>query len=75
MHPVRKALADVRNFINMGWRPASCLCFVGALFVNGIWLPVVTLTPANMVALGALITSIVAAFAVREVGKHIGSSQ
>lgn len=61
-------------FIQRIWRPACCMGFVGAIFVHGVVLPMVTKKPADLPGLAALITAITAAFAVREVGKRWGTA-
>jgi hypothetical protein len=44
----------------------------GSVYVHGVYLPMKTLEPADLVGLTGLITAVVAAFAVREWGKVRG---
>lgn len=70
-----KLEAFVRITINRWWRPVCCAGFAGTLIVNGVVLPLITLTPANLGGMAALVGAIAAAFAVREVGKAWGTAQ
>lgn len=62
-------------FIRKWWRPLTCVWISASVFVNGVYLPLISKTPADMVALAALITAVTAAFAVREWGKIKGSAE
>jgi hypothetical protein len=62
-------------FINRWWRPAAAVGIVGSLHVNGIYLPLLHQRPLNPAELGALVTAVAAAFAVREWGKAQGTAQ
>lgn len=62
-------------FIRKWWRPLTCVWISASVFVNGVYLPLASKTPADMVALAALITAVTAAFAVREWGKIKGSAE
>ena len=61
--------------IRKWWRPLTCVWISASVFVNGVYLPIKSNTPADMVALAALITTVTAAFAVREWGKIKGSAE
>lgn len=73
---IRQKLINISNvalcFVRKWWRPITALWFSGAVFVNGIWLPLATSTPADLMALSALVTAVTASFAVREWGKVKG---
>lgn len=56
------------------WRPVTCIWLSGTMLVNGVVVPLVQLIrtgngQVDLLALSALVTAIVAAFAVREWGK------
>lgn len=57
------------------WRPLTCAWISAAVFVNGVYLPLQSGTPADMVALAGLVTAVTAAFAVREWGKVKGTAE
>ena len=61
------------HFLRKWWRPLTCIWISGSVFVNGVYLPLKTSEPADMVSLAALITAVTGAFAVREWGKIKGS--
>lgn len=67
--------STTRAVVNRWWRPAACVGIVGSLFVNGVFLPLLTLTIPPLAGLAALVSAVAAAFAVREVGKRWGTSQ
>lgn len=62
-------------FIRKWWRPLTCVWISASVLVNGVWLPLKSGTPADMVALAGLITAVTAAFAVREWGKIKGTAE
>ncbi len=62
-------------FIRKWWRPLTCVWISASVFVNGVFLPIYSQTPADMTALAALITAVTAAFAVREWGKIKGTAE
>ena len=62
-------------FITKMWRPITCAFIAASVFVNGVYLPLKSGSPADMVALSALITATVAAMAVREWGKVKGTAE
>lgn len=72
---IAKLESGLRALVNRWWRPAACVGIVGSLFVNGVFLPLVTLTIPPLPGLAALVSAVAAAFAVREVGKRWGTSQ
>jgi len=57
------------------WRPITCVGISASVIVHGMYLPIITKTPANMADLAVLITAAVAAFAVREYGKIKGTAE
>lgn len=63
----------IRCFIRKWWRPTTTVIMPLTLFVNGVYLPVVTKTPAELTGLSLLVGAIVGAFAVREWGKAKGN--
>lgn len=63
------ALCLVRTW----WRPLICAEFVGVVGVNMIYLPLKTGKLIEFAPAAAFVTAIVAAFAVREVGKIMGA--
>lgn len=69
------AEALARTIINRWWRPVAGLGIVASLYVNGVYLPLVTLKPPNLAELGALVTAVAGAFLVREWGKTQGTAQ
>lgn len=71
---VTRLEAFLRAMVNRWWRPAAVVSLVASLFVNGVWLPIVTLKSPDLAQLAALASAIVAAFAVREVGKRWGTA-
>lgn len=68
------ALAAIRKW----WRPATCLWLSLTMLVHGVVLPLWRFfrtgeLSTDLLALSALVTSITAAFAVREWGKAHGN--
>ena len=61
--------------VTASWRPLCCVGFVLSLFVHGVFLPLATHKPADLPGLALLVTAIVGAFAVREVGKYVGTAK
>lgn len=57
------------------WRPITCIAMAGSVYVHGVYLPMKTLQPADLIGLTGLITAVVAAFAVREWGKSKGVAE
>lgn len=67
------ALCMVRKW----WRPMTCVWIAGTMAVHGVVAPLYMLlvkdeAPSDMTGLSLLVTSIAAAFAVREWGKIKG---
>lgn len=65
------ALCIVRTW----WRPLICAEFVAAVGVNMIYLPLKAGKVIEFAPAAAFVTAIVAAFAVREVGKIMGAEE
>jgi hypothetical protein len=68
----------ILNKIRIWWRPIICLAMAGIAVVHGIFVPLYLLLCksqyfSDLMGLSALLTTIVAAFAVREWGKHKGN--
>ena len=64
----------MKKLIQEWWRPVTCIWLSGTMFVHGIFLPLARFFTngeinTDLLALSALVTSITAAFAVREWGK------
>lgn len=59
--------------IRKWWRPFTCLGMAMSIYVHGVYLPMETKTPADLLGLTGLVTAVVAAFAVREWGKSKGT--
>ena len=53
------------------WRPITAMGIAGAMFVNGIIMPLITME-TDLMGLSALVTAAAGAFAVREWGKVKG---
>lgn len=68
----RTASNTMLNLIRKWWRPITCIAMAGSVYVHGVYLPMETLQPADLVGLTGLITAVVGAFAVREWGKVKG---
>lgn len=77
-------MKKILNFINKAsdillcairkwWRPITCLGMALSIYIHGVWLPMKTLQPADLIGLTGLVTAVVAAFAVREWGKAKGT--
>lgn len=68
-----KTLKVIRTW----WRPASCVFIAGTLLVHGIIVPIYNMLyqgeATDLTGLSLLVTSIAAAFAVREWGKAKGN--
>jgi hypothetical protein len=62
----------ILKLIRKWWRPVTCIAMAGSVYVHGVYLPMKTLEPADLVGLTGLITAVVAVFAVREWGKVRG---
>ena len=69
---INDALEVGRCLIRKWWRPLTTVAMAGSVWVNGIFLPLTTKTPADMTALSLLVTAVVAAFAVRSYEKAKG---
>lgn len=72
----KTALCIIRKW----WRPLTCVWIAGTMAVHGVVLPVLVYlkageTPTDLSGLSLLVTSIAAAFAVREYGKVKGVDQ
>lgn len=65
----------LRCAITKWWRPFSCLGFVATIWTQGVVLPLINRQAPDLTGLAALVTSIVAAFAVREWGKARGTAE
>lgn len=74
MFSVNKFFNALLSFVRKWWRPIAALGIAASLIVNGVILPLLTKTPADMVGLSALVSAVAAAFAVREWGKVKGTS-
>lgn len=61
-------------FARKWWRPIAAWFIAGSLLVNGIIIPLLNKTTADLMGLAALVTAVAGAFAVREWGKIKGSS-
>jgi len=60
------------------WRPVTCMWIAGTMAVHGVVAPLYMLfargeAPSDMTGLSLLVTSVAAAFAVREWGKIKGA--
>ena len=75
LHNINTFLNIPLCFIRKWWRPLTCVWISASVLVNGVWLPLKSGTPADMVALAGLITAVTAAFAVREWGKIKGTAE
>lgn len=71
---IQSVLEFILHFLRKWWRPVTCMWISGSVFVNGIYIPLKSGVPADMIALSALITAAVAAFAVREFAKVKGTA-
>lgn len=70
----------ILNRFRKWWRPVTCIWLSGTLLVNGVVVPLVQLLrtgngEVDLAALSLLVTSIVAAFAVREWGLIKGAGR
>lgn len=65
----------MRCAITKWWRPFCCVGFVATIWTQGVILPLTNKTAPDLTGLAALVTSIVAAFAVREWGKLKGTAE
>ena len=65
----------MRCAVTKWWRPFCCLGFVATIWTQGVVLPLLNQTSPDLTGLSLLVTSIVAAFAVREWGKHKGTAE
>lgn len=72
---IQKIIEFLLHFLRRWWRPITCVWISATIFVNGVYLPLKLNQPADMIELSALVTAVVAAFAVREWGKIKGSSE
>lgn len=68
----KKVLNGTKTFIQKWWRPLTQLGLVGTIWVQGVILPIMTKTFPDLMGLSALVTAIVAAFAVRTYEKAKG---
>jgi hypothetical protein len=75
LHFIHTILEAVRRSIIKWWRPLACLAIAMTVVVNGVYIPLVTKASVDLVGLSALVTAVVAAFAVREWGKIRGSAE
>lgn len=74
-HWLDRVQTIMRYAITRWWRPFCCLGFVATIWTQGVVLPLLNLTSPDLTGLSLLVTSIVAAFAVREWGKHKGTAE
>lgn len=70
---MNKLLNNMLQFIRKWWRPIAALAIAGTLIVNGIVIPLMNKTVADLTGLAALVTAVAGAFAVREWGKTRGN--
>lgn len=68
-----KFLNYVLQLIRKWWRPVAALAIAGTLVVNGIIIPLMNKTVADLPGLAALVAAVASAFAVREWGKMRGN--
>lgn len=73
-HWLITAQEALRCAITKWWRPFTCLGFVATIWTQGVFLPLVSRQAPDLTGLAALVTSVVAAFAVREWGKARGTA-
>ena len=66
---MKKAIFSFVNacvcFARKVWRPITCLSIAGAVFVNGIYIPISNGEIADMTALAALVASLTPFIAAR----------
>jgi CHASE2 domain-containing sensor protein len=72
---IHTILEAVRRTIIKWWRPLACLAIALTVAVNGVYIPLITRASVDLMGLSALVTAVVAAFAVREWGKIKGSAE
>lgn len=70
MHVQNVGLCLIRKW----WRPLTCLGLLASVWVNLVVLPWRAGKPIDFAPAAAFVTAIVAAFAVREAGKIMGSA-
>lgn len=68
----KRAISSARTLVQKWWRPLAQLGLVGTIWTQGVILPIMSKSYPDLVGLSALITSIVAAFAVRTYEKRKG---
>lgn len=74
MNIFSKIQSSVLSFARKWWRPIAAWGIACSLIVNGVIIPLLNKTSADMVGLATLVTAVAGAFAVREWGKMKGSS-
>jgi hypothetical protein len=55
------------------WRPLTCAGIAGSLLVNGIWVPLITRTGADLTGLAALVAALTPFVAARTFEKLKGA--
>jgi hypothetical protein len=68
-----KMLNSILKAAQQWWRPLCGLAIFGCLVANGIYIPIFTGHPVNLLELSALVTAVAGTFAVREWGKINGN--
>jgi hypothetical protein len=68
------------ELVRIWWRPVTCVWLSGTMLTHGVLLPIWQFIKTgelatDLLALSALVTSVTAAFAVREWGKMKGTSE
>jgi hypothetical protein len=72
LHPINAMLTWAQAVIRMWWRPLAQLGLTATVWTLGVYIPIITKSFPDMVALAALVSAIVAAFGVRAWEKHKG---
>ena len=63
----------VREAIRVWWRPLTCVGIAASVAVNGVFIPLITQEPVELMGWAAVITACATAFGVREWGKIKGA--
>jgi len=72
---VLRAQETALCFVRKWWRPAACVGLASSVWVNLVVIPWKKGVPIEFASASVYVTSIVAAFAVREFGKWKGNAE